>query len=610
MATTTSKKRVIKYLNRDFESYKRDLLEHLRVYFPDTVQDFNESSVGIMLTELISYIGDNLSFYLDKKFNESFIETATETKNIFKHAKHLGFKPFGKSSATGVIDVFLKVPAVKQNQKIIPDMRYAGTIKKGAKLKSKGGKTYETIDDIDFSTVNINDSRFFQAADRDSQTNEPKTFILKKPEVSIKAGETKTTTFTIGGYKAFRKVTIEEEDVLEVLQITDSEANRWYEVDFLAQDTVFDAVANSGGDSIDVPFLLKLRSVPHRFITEYDVSTNKTSLIFGTGDAQTFDGDLIPDLGDLSLPLFGKDTFTDFALDPQNFLKTRTLGLAPVSTTLSVKYRVGGGEDTNVGAGEIDTVVESTFDIGDTSLNQTTVRDVKNSFSVLNPGPIQGGREPLGADEIRHLIPAVFASQSRIVTAPDFVARSLSMPSKFGSIFRANAKVNPLNKNSVELIVLSKNSSGHVTPAPTDLKNNLKNYLSRFRMLTDSIEILDGEVINIAINFNILTNPDFNKTEVLANCIDALKEFFEIEKFSLNQPINLTDIFSVIAGVPGVLSLIDIEIINRVGNFDGRSYSRTSHNINENKRNGIIYSGENKIWEVKYPNKDITGVAR
>jgi hypothetical protein len=610
MATTTQKKRNIKYLNRDFESFKRDFIEHLRVYFPDTVQDFNESSVGMMLTELAAFVGDNLSFYVDKRVNESFTETSREEKNILKHAKQLGFKPFGKSSATGTVDAYLKVPAIASNQKIQPDMRYAGTIKRGAKLKSKNGQTYETLEDVDFSKVNINDSRYVVVGDRDPTTRVPTTFILKKVGVEIKAGETTSTTFSIGAYKAFRKVILPDEDVLEILRCTDSENNQWYEVDFLPQDTVFDGVINTSADSTDVPYVLKLRSVPYRFVSEYDVVSKKTAMVFGTGDAQNFDGDLIPDLGDLSLPLYGKDTFTDFSIDPQNFLKTRTMGLAPVNTTLTVQYRIGGGADTNAGAGEIDTVVDSVFDVGDSSLNSAVVTDVANSFSVLNPNPIQGGRDELSVDEIKQLIPAVFASQSRLVTAPDFVARALSMPSRFGSVFRANAKLNPFNKNSVELIVLSKNSSGFVTTAPNDLKTNLKTYLSRFRMITDAIEILDGEVINIALNFSILVKPDFNKTEVLVNCIDALKEYFEIDRWQLNQPINLTDIYTTIAAVPGVLSVVDVTISNRVATFDGRSYSNTPHNITENKKNGIIYSKENAIFELKFPNKDIVGVAK
>lgn len=269
-------------------------------------------------------------------------------------------------------------------------MRYAGSVKKGAKLKSRAGKTYETLEDVNFSRVNINNSDFVQVAERDPQTNLPRTFVLKVTDIAIKAGETKTATINAGNYKRFLKSTLSDDDILEVLKITDSEGNQWYEVDFLAQDTVFDTVTNNGSDSTIVPYVLKLRSVPYRFIAEYNFSTGKTSIIFGSGDAQTFDGDLIPDLGDLSLPVFGKDTFTDFALDPQNFLKTRTMGLAPVNTTLTVQYRVGGGLDTNAGAGDINGVADKSFEVSDSSLTTSVVRDVSNSFSVLNSKPIQG----------------------------------------------------------------------------------------------------------------------------------------------------------------------------------------------------------------------------
>jgi hypothetical protein len=342
LATNTTKKRNIKYLNRDFSSFKTSFVEHLKVYFPDTYNDFNESSVGMMLTELAAYFGDNVSFYLDKVFNESFTETAFEIRNVFRHAKQLGFKTFGKTAAQGLVDCFIKVPSITTNGVPGPDMRYAGIVKKGAKLKNRVGKTYETLEDVDFSKVDISDSSFIVVGERDAQTNQPKNFVLRVPDVEIKAGETTSTTFAAGDYQRFLKLTLSDDDVLEVLRVMDSEGNRWYEVDFLAQDTVFDSNVNTGTDSTDVPYVLKLRSVPYRFISEYDISTGKTSLIFGSGDAQSFDGDLIPDLGDLSLPTFGKETFTDFAIDPQHFLKTRTLGLAPVNTTLTVTYRVGG----------------------------------------------------------------------------------------------------------------------------------------------------------------------------------------------------------------------------------------------------------------------------
>ena len=612
MATNTGKKRELKYLNRDFSSLKRDFVEHLKIYFPENYADFNESSIGMMLVEMSAFIGDNLSFYLDKKFNESFLESSRERKNVFKHAKQLGFKSFGKTPAFGFGDGYLKVPSIKTNNKFIPDVRYAGIIRKGARIKNSSGQSYETLENIDFSLVDINDPAVTTIGDVDPSTKEVKSFILKKINVPILAGETKTTTAVVTNYQAFKKITISEENVIEIIEVRDSAGNLWYEVDFLAQDTVFDGVANTGNAVTEVPYLLVLRSVPYRFITEYNVDTKKTSLIFGTGDAQNFDGQLIPDLGDLSLPTYGKTSFTDFSIDPQNFLKTRTLGLAPSNTTLTIKYRVGGGVNTNSGANEVSIISDTTFEVGDSSLDAATITSVGNSFSFKNPNPIQGGRDDLELEEIKQLISANFASQSRVVTAQDFVARTLSMPSKFGSIFRANARVNPLNKNSVELIVISRDSNGFVAAAPADLKENLKKYLSRFRMLTDAIDILDAEVINIAIDFKILVNPDYSKSEVLINCIDALRDYFKIEKWQVNQPINRTDIVKTIVSIAGVLSIYDFSVTNKVGtsNPEGLSYSNVAYNINENQKNNIIYCKENAIFEVKYPNKNIRGVAK
>ena len=606
MATNYQKKRNIKYLNRDFDSYKRDLIEHFKIYFGDTVQDFNESSIGMQLTELVAFMGDNLSYYLDRKVDESFLETAREKKNIFKHAKQLGFKAFGKTSAVGVVDGYIKVPAITTDALISPDLRYAGTIKRGAKLKSNSGETYETLVDADFSTSDVS----IEVAERDSSTGQPKTYALRKEAIDVKAGETKTATFSIGAYAPFTKITISEDDVLEVLSVTDAEGNKWYEVDYLAQDTVFDGVANTSADAANVPYVLKLRSVPYRFVTEYNIDTNRMSLVFGTGDAQNFDGELIPDLGELALPLYGKDSFTDFFLDPQNFLKTRTMGLAPVNTTLYVSYRVGGGAKTNAGAGEVSTVSNSTFDVADSTLSTSVIKDIAGSFSVLNPRPVQGGKDEMTIDEIKSLVAANFAAQGRLVTAEDFVIRTLSMPAKFGSVFRAATKSSAINKNAVELIILSKDSNGYVTVAPLDLKKNIKTYLSRFRMMTDSIEELDGEIINLAVNFGVLSSPDFIKSEVLSNCIIALQEYFAIDRWQIGQPINLTSIYALLAAIPGVLSVIELKFINRVGNYDNRTYSNTQHNISENTENGIIYCKENAIFEIKFLGKDIIGSAR
>jgi hypothetical protein len=610
MATVTTKQRSIKYLARDFESYKRELIEHLRVYFPDTVQDFNESHVGVMLLELMAFMGDNLSFYLDRRFEESFTETAREIKSLAKHAKQLGFKPFGRTSAVGTVSGYLKVPAILQEGRTVPNIRYAGIVKKGAKLKGKNGQNYETTSDADFGTVDITDRSKVQVADVDSTTGSPKSYVLRLNDIPVKAGTTKTTTVTVTGYQAFRKIVLPDEDVLDIISVKDSEGNEWYEVDYLAQDTIFQSVVNDGEDATNVPYVLKLRTVPYRFVAGYDISTNKTSMFFGTGDAQTLDGDLIPDLGDLSLPLFGRDSFSGFSLDPQNFLKTRTLGLAPVNTVLTIQYRIGGGIATNLASTELNSVVEIEFDVGDSSLSAASVNEVKNSFEVLNTTPIQGGKEKPSVEELRQLISAFFAAQDRVVTAPDFVARSLSMPARFGSMFRVNGKPSVLNKNAVELYVLSRDSAGIVSTAPQVLKQNLKTYLGKYRMMTDAIEILDGKVINIAVEFAILVTSKASKSETLVSCISALKDFFKIDVWQMNQPINPTEIIAMLAEIPGVLTVADLQFINKVAVIDGRQYSNTSYNISTNTKNGIVYCTENAIFEVRYPGKDIRGVAR
>lgn len=610
-ATNTQKKRAIKYLNQDFDSFKNDIVEnHLKVYFPNTYSDFGESNVGMMLVEVAAFVGDALSFYLDKKFQESFIDSAQEMENIFKHAKMLGFKPFGKTAAFGDVDCFISVPVTGSNGQLLPDMRYAGIAYKGVKCKSKSGQTYETLENADFSTVNINDPTVVAVSNVDPVTKLPTSYALRLQDIAIQAGETKTTSFTVLAYQPFLQLTIPDTDVLEIIQVTDSNGNIWNEVDFLAQDTVFTGIPNTGADSTSVPFVLTLVTVPYRFISSYDVASGQTTLTFGTGDAQALDQDLIPNLGDLSVPAFGKNSFTDFSIDPQNFLRTRTMGLAPVNTVLTVQYRKGGGVLTNAGAQQVNTATNVTFNVGNSTLPQPTVLSVANSFSVLNMEPVQGGADQLSAMEIKQLVSANYAAQARCVTVPDYIARALSMPASFGNIFRAYAKAGQINKNSVELSILALDSFGNVTIASPTLKTNLQTYLGQFRMLTDAVEILDGQIINISVAFNILVAPDYIRTDVLTDCLNQLTNFFLIQNWQIGQPINLTDLNYLIADVAGVVSVYDLQVDNLVGVIDGRQYSQTSYNIQKNTQNNIIYCQENSIFALQYPSKDLVGNAK
>ena len=605
MTTNTYKKRNVKVLNKDFNSLKQALTEHIKVYFPNDYQDFNTSSIGMMMVELGAYVGDVMNFYLDKKFEETFIQTAKEKKNIFKHAKHLGFKSFGKTAAFGKINCFIKVPNININGRNQPDMRYAGNVKKGTKLLGGNGQSYEMLENADFSTVNVFNTNLAKVAETNS-ASEPTSWALQIQDVGISAGETKTSTVNVAAYQPFFKTTIADENVIEVLSVVDSSGESWYEVDYLAQDTIFSSITNLQTDYNLVPYVLRLIYVPRRFITEYDVVTNKTSLIFGTGDADSSDDDLIPNLGDLSLPTYGKDTFTDYAIDPQNYLKTKTLGLAPTNTSLTISYRVGGGTITNSGANQITTVADIKFEVGDSTLDQSLVADTESSFSVTNPLPVLGGSEPIDTDQLSHLISANFAAQSRAVTAEDYIVRCLSMPSKFGAVFRASARSSTINNNVVEIAVISRDENGYLLTAPATLKSNLKTYLNKFRMMTDAVDILDSEIINVSFNFGILTKSEYNKNDVIISCISALKEYFDITKWQIGQSINRTELRTIIAELPGVVSVYSLNAYNKSGLVNGLQYSTSSYNLDVNTQNDIIYCKENSIFEVKYPNKDIT----
>lgn len=599
------KQNIVSLLNRDFAGLKKDLIEYSKAYASGSFTDFNESSPGMTILEFCAYIGDNLNFYLDQAFKESG-DSATQLENIQANAKMRGYRPLGKRAASGKMAVAIQVPATTDNiGNVVPSDSYTPSLLKGSQAVSKNNKFFETLEDIDFTASlgrNVTGSQF------DSDTGLPTHFAIQK-FVNITAGKTVTENFSINEFERFKKLELSQEDVIEIISVFDSSGNEWFEVDYLAQDWVFTSKTNENLDNSAVPYVLKLKTVPRRFIVDRDIVSNRTKLIFGSGDGVNFDDELIPNISSYSLPLAGRKSFSSISIDPVNFLNTRSLGLSPYNTIITVTYRVGGGADTNVPARSINQMSSAIFSWASTSLDAVKKGAVEGSIGCLNLESTSGGGETETIFEIKSNASAHFSSQQRIVTREDIISRVVSLPSKFGKIEKAFVE-NASNTLSYNIYILSSDENGNLSFASQTLKNNLVEYLKKYKILTDGINILDAKILNIKLNYGIVVDPGKNKSQILLACNRELKKYFSKEKSQIMSAIVISDIISIINNVNGVSSVYEVSFTNVFGTVSTFEYSNEKFSIAEYLKDGMLMCPQRSIFEIKYPEKDIVGSAK
>jgi len=606
--------RDIKYINRDFSDFRQRLIEYTKTYFPDTYNDFSPSSPGMLFMEQASYIGDVLSFYLDNQFQENFIQYASQTNNIFDLAYMFGYKPKTTGVAQATIDFFQQLPAKTVSGSVIPDYDYSITIGENSTISSPNGSSFIIQDKLDFSISSSQDPT--EVSVYQISGNIPQYFLLKKSRNAI-SSNIKTVSFNFSTPIPFNTVDISDTNIIEILDIIDSNGNKWYEVDHLGQEMVYDPITNTNINDPnnttngDVPYILRLKKVQRRFATRFTSLTN-LQIQFGAGSPNDTDEEIIPNPNNVGLGLpFIKDKLTS-AYSPVNFLYTGTYGIAPSSTTLTIRYLTGGGVLTNTATNTLTSLGNQNSKFNNTNLNTTTANYIFASLAATNPEAASGGRGGDTLEEIRQNTLALVASQQRSVTADDYLVRALSMPSNFGAITKAYIEQPKLTDNQVSTIetlnlyCLSQNSAGQLDYASTLLKNNLRTYLSQYRIIGDNIEIRDAFIINIGVNFEIIVLPEYNNNEVLLTCITTLQNYFNINNWQLNQPIMLRDLYIMLDKIKGVQTIKTIGIENKAGTTSG--YSAYAYDIVGATQNQVIYpSLDPSIFEVKYPNLDIKG---
>lgn len=615
----------IKYLGRDFDSFKQGLIEFAKVYYPTTYNDFNETSPGMMFIEMASYVGDVLNYYIDSQFKENLVLHAQERRNLLDIASAFGYKPKLSIPAIVDVDVYQLLPATGTGENVTADTTYGLVIDSGMRVRSTVGSVEFTVQEsVDFTTNNYLSPTEISVYSIDQSTGAPNYFLAKKKVKAISATP-QTATFDIGTAEKFKKILITGNNLVGIDSIVDSDNNTWYEVPYLAQDTIFEKVTNTQLNDPDAavysnetPYLLKLKKVYRRFITR--IKEEGIEIQFGSGVTSTPDEELLatPENLGLSLPT-GKDDI-DASIDPASPLFTKSYGIAPSNTTLTVTYLVGGGVSANVPSNTITEITNVNIQTANLPaatpiLNQQII----NSLAVNNPTAAGGGKSGESIEDIRQNTLAQFTAQNRAVTREDYIVRAYAMPPAYGSVSKVfitpdeqnnigtpevgDTVANPLAMN---MYVLGYDNNKNLTTVNRAVKENLKLYLDTYRMLTDSINIRDAYVVNIGLNFDIITLPSFNANEVLLKCVDAMKSYFDIDKWQINQPISLNDVYGELLKVTGVQTVTNVSISNKNDSYSG--YSDIVYDISGAIRNGIIYpSLDPCIFEVKYPNIDIKG---
>ena len=591
----------IKYLNREFGDLRQSLIEHAKNYFPDAFNDFSPTSPGMMFIEMAAYVGDVLSFYQDNQLQETFLQHAKDPANLYSLAYMMGYTPRATAAAETTLTVTQRVATTSPTY--VPNFNQAMKVGANSSIASTatGNTNFLTTKEVDFSFSSSFDPTEITVFSVDA--GNPAEYLLSK-KVNASSGEIATTTFSFTTAEKFATVQIDEPNIIGVLDVTDSEGNTWTEVPFLAQDTVIKEQNNTEVDSNLAPKNLVLQKVSRRFVTRF-TSKNILQLQFGAGISELNDNEFLPSPENLQPTNTRLANSLDVAYDPSNFLFTRTYGLAPSNTTLTVRYLKGGGINANAPANSITDQAAVTITVTDNTYQDT--------LAFFNPEPATGGKDGDTVEELRQNSLRAFAEQKRTVTLDDYTVRSLSLPSQFGTIAKSyavqastdNTKLlQNLNTLDINLYVLAYDNLKNLTNASQSLKENLKKYLSLYKMITDSINILDAFVINVKVKFEIVTLPNTTGRNVLLACNEKLKDYFKIDKWSINQPVNLSEIFTLLDRVKGVQTVKNVELTNLAGG----NYSQYEYDVKGATRDNIVYpSFDPSIFEVKFPNTDIEG---
>jgi len=595
------------YLAKDFDGLKSVIVNYAQQYYPNALTDFSENSLGGLLLDMAAYVGDNMSFYLDHQFNELDPATVIETKNLQRLLISSGVKARGASPAIVDCTFLIEIPT---NGNVPPAIskNLLPIIRAGSVFSSADGINFNLLEDVDFSKSDPDGNLIANIINGRVTSNGTVLSFFVSTTGTCSSGDERTVNFDIGSFVPFRQIVLNDSNISEIIKVVDTDGNVYYEVNDLSENVVYKNISQY---SVEQEQSLQLISAPYRFIKNYNIQDQTTTLTFGGGNASTLQDDAIPDPTEFAISLPNTKTFSRKAINPQNLLNTRTLGVANENVSLSITYRYGGGLTHNVTTNSI-TLVKNLNIFFPLNPSPTLGQAITNSLEVTNLSPAVGGENPLTSDELKTLTTTIKNSQERIVTKEDLLARVYTMPTNFGRVFRAATRSNPDNPLATKLYITSRDKNGNLAMSSDALKLNLVKYLNQYRMISDAIDVMDSPIVNIKISFSVVINPQYNSSLVIKDIINEMQDFFNYRNLQIDKPINITELINIIFSIDGTISLPSengLKITNLVGKINNKNYSNYSYNITNAtlKQKGIIVPPIGGIFEVKYPNFDIEG---
>ena len=590
----------INYTSRDYDSIKEDLVQYAKRYYPNTFQDFSEASFGALMLDTVAYIGDILSYYLDYQASESFLMSAIEYDNILKLGEQVGYKLPLSPSSHGTVAMYLIVPALPSG--LGPNTDYAPVLRAGSMFGAQNGGAYMLTEDVDFSSA----SNVTVVAGVNNISGNPVSYAIKAYGL-VMSGQISTVERAIGAFRRFREIEIEDENITEIVSVFDLEGHQYFEVPYLSQDTIFRPLLNKDPTSKKLANrIMKAQPVPRRFTTKN--SFGRILLQFGYGSDDEAHKQKVRDPNEVVMNIHGREYETDESFDPSNLLSTDKLGIAPANTTLFITYRSNSSTAINAPVNTLTSVTSANFEFPSAATDDSARNLVEASLEVSNETPILGDVTPPTASELKMNINNVFATQNRAVTKQDYINLVYRMPSKFGKIKRcAIVQDHDSFKRNLNLYVVGEDENEHLTPANAVVKNNLKTWLNQYKMINDTIDILDGKVINISVSFTVVSELNVSKYDALADSLTETQRFFD-RKFEMGEPLYVIDIYSRLNELDSVADVASVTIKHETGGI----YSDNSYSVNDfmSVDGRILHIPEDSVFELKYQEVDIKGVVK
>ena len=591
----------INYTSRDFESIRNDLVNYAKRYYPDTLKDFSEASFGSLMIDTVAYVGDIMSFYLDYQVNESFIDTATDYDTLIRLASQMGYKFKGSASTTGVVSLYAIVPA--NSTGLGPDSRFMPILKANTTLRSTDGASFILTEDVRFDDP----SNEVVAANTDAATGNPVSYAVKA-QGQVISGVFNTETSTVGAFEKFKTVRLSNPNLVEIVSIFDSEGHEYFQVEYLTQDIVYKSIPNRDENTRqNAPSLMRPFTAARRFTVDFD--QRGLTITFGHGSDSETSSQTVADPANVVLQRAAKDYTTDVSFDPSNLVGNDKLGIGPANTTLTITTRENTTINTNAAVGAVNSIVNPIFEFNDPTITNTSqAASVIASIESYNEEPFVGSNSRPTREDIRREAMSAFSSQNRAVTSQDYEALTYMMPSKFGQVKRARVvRDQDSLKRNLNIYLVSENSFGKLIQSNNALKENLKIHLNRYRMINDTVDILDAKIVNIAIDFEVVSSEEVNKYEVLDSCIRSLRKRFANPMF-IGERFYITDVYTELNKVRGVVDTSRVSLVSKTGG----NYSSSSLNIEQYMSLDGRYLSvpDNVILEIKFPRIDIKGTVK